>query len=155
MDQAVGKDNFAVAEQLDKLALVEARKAREKELIAQAQGRIIEVAEITKAFETAKAAKATLEKTPDDPEANLAMGKYFCLVKGDWDKGVPMLALGQDGPLVPWQNTILTDRPHQRSKRNWEAVGGLWPRSKTQRPRTRFTHGPVIGTDWPCLNSRG
>ena len=74
-------------------------KAREKELIAQAQGRIAEVAELVKAYEDVKAAKVTLEKTPDDPEANLVVGKYLCFVKGDWDKGVPMLALGKDEAL--------------------------------------------------------
>ena len=30
------------------------------------------------------------------PEANLAVGKYLCLVKGDWEWGVLMLALGND-----------------------------------------------------------
>ena len=46
-----------------------------------------------------KAARVTLEKTPDDPEANLVVGKYLCFVKGDWDKGLPMLALGKDEAL--------------------------------------------------------
>ena len=47
-------------------------------------------------YEAVKAAQLTLEKTPDNPAANLVLGKYFSFVKGDWAKGVPMLALGKD-----------------------------------------------------------
>lgn len=38
VDQAISQDNFMVADQLGQLALAEARKAREKELLTQAQG---------------------------------------------------------------------------------------------------------------------
>ena len=96
MNQAISQDNFTLADQLGKLALVEARKAREKELVVQAQGQITDVAVLAKAYDELKAAKVTLEKTPDDPDANLLVGKYLCFAKADWDKGLPMLALGSD-----------------------------------------------------------
>ena len=99
VDQAVAQDNFTVADELGKLALDEARKAREKELIAQAQGRNNEVSELAKVYEDVSAARITLVKTPDDPEANLVVGKYLCFARGDWDKGLPMLALGKDDAL--------------------------------------------------------
>ena len=99
VDQAVSQDNFKVADDLGKLALSEAEKAHEKELVAQTEVRIVEVAELAKAYEIVKAARTTLEKTPDDPDANLVVGKYLCFVKGDWDKGLPMLALGKDEAL--------------------------------------------------------
>jgi hypothetical protein len=38
-------------------------------------------------------AMATLDKNPADPEANLVAGKYLCRVKGDWARGLPLLAL--------------------------------------------------------------
>jgi len=50
-------------------------------------------------FERAKQANTTLAKKPDDPEANFTAGKYLCLVKGDWDKGLPLLAKGSDAKL--------------------------------------------------------
>ena len=50
-DQAVSQDHFMVANQLGKLALTEASKALDKELLAQAQGQIAEVAELVKARE--------------------------------------------------------------------------------------------------------
>ena len=99
VEQAINQDSFTVADQLGKLALAEARKAGEKELATQAQGKVTEVAELAKGYEDVKAAKATLEKTPDDPEADLVIGKYLCFAKGDWEKGLPMLALGKDEGL--------------------------------------------------------
>ena len=46
-----------------------------------------------------KPSLAILEKTPADPAANLAAGKYYCIILGDWDKGLPLLALGGDAQL--------------------------------------------------------
>ena len=87
VDQAVSQDNFTVADQLGKLALDEAQKAGEKELISKVQGRIAEASEIAKVYEDVKAARVKLEKTPDDPEANLAVGRYLCFVKVIGKKG--------------------------------------------------------------------
>ena len=50
-DQAVGQEHFMVASQLGKLALAEAKRAPDRELLAQAQGQIAEVAERVKARE--------------------------------------------------------------------------------------------------------
>ena len=100
VDQAISQDNFKVADELGKLALAEARKGpREGTDLPKPKAGSTEVAELVKAYEDVKAAKVTLEKTPDDPEANLVVGKYLCFVKGDWDKGLPMLALGKDDAL--------------------------------------------------------
>ena len=99
LNRALHQDSFTLADQLVKLALDEAQKADDTELSSKAEGRIAEVAEAARAYEGAKAARLTLEKTPDDPEANLIVGKYLCFVKGDWDKGLLMLALGRDEAL--------------------------------------------------------
>ncbi len=36
----------------------------------------------------------TLKDAPDDPIANSWAGKYYCLVQGNWDKGLPLLEKG-------------------------------------------------------------
>ena len=50
-DRAVGQDHFMVANQLGKLALAEAKKTLDKEILAQARGQIAEVAELVQARE--------------------------------------------------------------------------------------------------------
>ena len=42
---------------------------------------------------------ARLNASPADPEVNLALGKRYCFDRGDWDQGVPMLALGSNAEL--------------------------------------------------------
>jgi hypothetical protein len=44
-------------------------------------------------------ALATLEKKPADADANELAGKYYCLAKGSWDKGLPLLAQAKDTKL--------------------------------------------------------
>jgi hypothetical protein len=50
--------------------------------------------------EKAKAAFAELQTTPDDPQANLIVGSFWCFAKSDWDKGLPFLAKGADQSLA-------------------------------------------------------
>lgn len=40
-----------------------------------------------------------LKTTPDDPSSNLAVGQFLCFKRGDWVRGLPMLAKGSDAKL--------------------------------------------------------
>jgi len=42
---------------------------------------------------------AKLAESPDDPAANLAVGRYNCLIKNDWETGLPMLAKSSNPAL--------------------------------------------------------
>ena len=35
----------------------------------------------------------------EDPQANLEVGRYYCLVKADWTRGLPLLAKCNDSAL--------------------------------------------------------
>jgi hypothetical protein len=43
--------------------------------------------------------REALAKNPDDPAANLEYGLFLCLVRSQWDKGLPHLARGTEGPF--------------------------------------------------------
>jgi hypothetical protein len=43
--------------------------------------------------------KAKLAESPNDPDANLDMGKYLCFVQDDWETGRPYLIKGSDSTL--------------------------------------------------------
>ena len=79
-----------------KLPSPSARKAHDRELIKKvvARGRALKEAE--GAYSKVREALVRLEDSPTDPEANQVAGEYFCFIKGDWGKGMPMLALGSD-----------------------------------------------------------
>lgn len=42
---------------------------------------------------------ARLKGAPEDPAANAAAGRFYCFVRDDWAKGLPMLAKGSDATL--------------------------------------------------------
>jgi hypothetical protein len=48
------------------------------------------------AMQPAQAAALRLAQHRRDPDASLAVGRYLCCTKGDWDAGLPMLAEGGD-----------------------------------------------------------
>jgi hypothetical protein len=59
------------------------------------------IQEMEKEFEAAKEARDTLATKPDDKTANLTWGKYLCMIKGDWEKGLPLLEKSEDKELAP------------------------------------------------------
>jgi len=99
IDEAVAKDDFVAAKYLGELAWDAARKAREAELTKKVVARNKAVREMAEAYSEAEGFFQTLKDNPVDPDANLAVGKYYCFGKGNWDRGVSMLALGSDAAL--------------------------------------------------------
>jgi hypothetical protein len=76
-----------------------ARAAQDPALLARAQARAKEAADAKRDLPAARAAEKTLEQKPDDPAACLTAGRWCCLAKGDWEKGLPLLAKGSDAGL--------------------------------------------------------
>jgi hypothetical protein len=99
IDEAVGADDYQLAGEVGRVARRALLKARDKTLRDKLQARLDEVHEVAKGYSSYEQAVAALEAGPTDPEANLAAGRFLCLVKGDWEKGLPMLALGSDEAL--------------------------------------------------------
>jgi WD40 repeat protein/serine/threonine protein kinase len=98
-DEALARDDYEEAGRLLALADAIARKVNNPLLINLVEPRTKSVRELKEAFETVKMHAATLKTKPKDPEASLAVGKFYCFVKGDWEKGLPLLAAGSDAPL--------------------------------------------------------
>ena len=76
-----------------------------------------------------------LEKTPGNPDANLVMGKYYCFAKNDWDKGMPMLALGNDEAL---KALAVQELQGAASSTEQATLGdGWWNQAENQDERTK------------------
>ncbi len=76
-----------------------ALKAKDKSLSDKISDKTKEVAALLAEINKLKPSMATLRVTPDDPEANLVVGRHECIVKGRWEKGMPMLAKSSDETL--------------------------------------------------------
>jgi WD domain, G-beta repeat len=94
LEEALANDNYKIAEELVKAAEDSASKSKNLQLVARVEKRVQEVDQAKKEFGRMQKFVDILAKTPDDPAANAEMGKYFCLVKGNWERGLPMLVKG-------------------------------------------------------------
>ena len=99
IDGAIAHEKIDLAVKLCELALPEARASRDPDLLREVKARSEQCRDLAKASREMKEAAAVLDKKPDDAAANLTVGKYYCFQIGDWEKGLPMLALGQDETL--------------------------------------------------------
>ncbi len=94
LDDALGLDDFAAATQLLATAEAAGKKLRNVPLVSSIRKRQDEVAALQKEYAHWKPFAEKLEQNPDDPQTNLEMGKYFALIKGNWERGLPLLAKG-------------------------------------------------------------
>jgi WD40 repeat protein len=76
------------ARRLQSLAVYEAMSKREGEVVR-----------LQKEFARWQPLADRLAKNPADAEANLEMGKYHALIKGNWERGLPMMAQGPKSAL--------------------------------------------------------
>ena len=123
VDAAVAGDDYDRANELAEMALAAARKAREWQLVKQIVARGKAVSEMAETHGKAEEALATLENDPTNPAANQAAGEYYCFVKRDWRKGIPMLALGTDAALktLARRELEIPATPSQQAK-----LGDAW-----------------------------
>ncbi len=123
LEEAVAADDYDRAIELADASLAAARRAREWQLAKQIAARDSEIKEAAKAHEKIQAVLAKLEREPTDPAANQAAGAYFCFDKGDWARGIPMLALGSDATL---KNLAVKDLEGATSPETQIALGDGW-----------------------------
>ncbi len=95
-DEAMAVDDFPSVSALCTNADSAAKKAKNTALISKAADKKKAAAEAVNGLKNVSAAIEKLKANPDDPDANFAVGKYVCFTKGDWDKGLTMLAKGSD-----------------------------------------------------------
>lgn len=100
VDRAIRGDDYVSAAQLMAVASEAARKSSSSARLSQlVDERRRELETLRKEFERVQVARKVLVERPDDPEANLTVGRYGCWVKGDFHTGLPLLAKGSDATL--------------------------------------------------------
>ncbi|MCY2924319.1 MAG: hypothetical protein NT031_02590 [Planctomycetota bacterium] len=97
IDEALAADRYDVARQVAELAIDLARKNGTSLLAAAARQQ--DVKAIEAGYEQAQKARAVLDADSNNTAAYLTLGRFYCLAKGDWEKGVPLLANSSDKAL--------------------------------------------------------
>lgn len=92
-------DEIDLALDVCNAATATAQKSRQFAIAKDLAQRAVELKKQQAAVQAYRRAVAVMEDAPTEPTANLTAGRYLCLVKGDWERGVPYLALGSDPVL--------------------------------------------------------
>jgi len=104
----VEADNYEIALALCKITESAARKSKSLALVSVAQKRQEEVEAVQKGFARLQVFVDRLKKNPNDAEANLELGRYYALLKGRWERALPLLAMGSDPALQKLARVDLT-----------------------------------------------
>jgi hypothetical protein len=127
-EQAVREDQFSIATTLlEDVALPAARKARDREALGDVTKLRTLLNRQKEEFEKLRSA---LADNPNDPHANLALGRRLGVVKGQWDKAMPYLAKAADEELafLAKRDLAAPEQPPQQvelADQWWEWAGEL------------------------------
>jgi hypothetical protein len=122
-DLALDRDDFAGAKQSLRMAVSAARRTQKQGDLAAANRREDEVNASRLAFQKIAPHLHAIIRSPEQPTANAAVGRYTTLVKRDWEKGLVMLAKGDDLPLRKLAEDDLVDPSDHESQ---AALADAW-----------------------------
>lgn len=124
--EAVARDDYTLAKKMAAAAAAAAKSAKLPSLAALARTLGTEAAEVEKKYQRAKPSIDLLAKKPGNSPASLEAGKFFCLVKKEWQKGLPLLIKGLDPALfsaseMDWSNPQDPSAQADLADRWWQA----------------------------------
>lgn len=99
IEEAIAADDLDGAGRLLVLANTTSARTRNARAISLVGARGKDIEAFKRESENVKAAIKTLEGNSSDPAACLVVGKYHCFQRGDWMKGLPLLARSSDEKL--------------------------------------------------------
>ncbi|MCY2927800.1 MAG: discoidin domain-containing protein [Planctomycetota bacterium] len=99
IDEALAADRYELATQVAEQALALGKRTGDRGAAQAAATQLQDVNDIAASHENATRALAVLTADPNNTAAYLTVGRFYCFAKGDWAKGLPMLASASDRPL--------------------------------------------------------
>jgi formylglycine-generating enzyme required for sulfatase activity len=125
LEEAEKADNYKQTAAVVKAAQQAAQKVKEGKLrlVGLISKRAQELDASRKEFERLKPFVDRLEKDKDDAEANLEVGKYLCIIKGNFKRGLPLLVKGKDADL---KALAAKDLANPKDAKKQVALGDAW-----------------------------
>lgn len=99
LDATTAADRYDLAEALATTVFKACQRPVGREYLKDARDRRAEIERLAKPWQEFHDAQEVLKTKPDDAEANLSAGRWYCLAKNDYAKGLPYLAQGSDATL--------------------------------------------------------
>ena len=90
-NEAMAADRYEISDQMANLGLAAARRASDADLTKKMLALASESSACRIAYTQVKRDIEKLSTNPNDPGANLTVGRFHCFYKGKWDKGLAEL----------------------------------------------------------------
>jgi hypothetical protein len=123
IDESISIDEYTLAIRIANLAVDAADKIGNAHVAAVCQGRKTEVLNIGKEAKRLTKQFEKLAKKPLDPGPNFDVGKFKCLGCGDWERGLVLLAKGNN---AAWRASARTDLEYPADVDSQIAIGDDW-----------------------------
>ena len=98
-EKAVAAGKYGIAERAAGLEVSMAKMVQDNTMRVRALKHQKAAAKLQAMHGNVEQAIMALKENPEDPKANLAVGKFHCFARGEWNKGLPALALCSDPAL--------------------------------------------------------
>jgi hypothetical protein len=133
LDALESAEEFATASRL--IGVLQQVPVGDPSLRSTVPRRAMELEQLRAARERVAPALQKLKASPDDPAANLAVGQYTALVRGDWEHGLAFLAKGSDPKLAKLAKAELLNPANADARAEladgwWEIAGASFGRAK-------------------------
>jgi len=129
-----GRDSIVDARKLIPIVREAANSSRNPTVIAKVREQLVSLEVQFTETEKAKVSIDKLAAAPDDPEANLAAGRYYCFIRGDFAKGLVLLAKGSDTSLKPLAARDLATGPTEAAT-GLKELGDAWWEQATKEAK--------------------
>jgi len=93
-ERALAEDRYETACKAIRNAVGAARRAKDKNLERAVKNRQKAIDDLARQWKILKRFREALQDDPDQSEANLFMGRFYSIRKGDWDRALPCLSRG-------------------------------------------------------------
>ena len=136
VDSALTEDRYALALELLNTAQRLCQKPQGRSHRKRIHDRRAQVQELLEQWEEAQEAQVTLKTNSADAAAHLALGRWYCLVKGSWPQGLFHLAKGSDPVLKALAEEELSVPPKD-PEGQVKLADAWWEQSQRARGESR------------------
>jgi hypothetical protein len=145
MEEAVAADEFETALALGATAENAAKKLKNVPLVSGIRKRNDEVKALETEYAQVKPFALALKENPKDAKANAEVGKYYAIVKGNWEKGLPLLARGSDLAL---KELAALDLAEPETSEKQAQLAGKWAGQAAQLKGRASIHAFLRAYHW-------
>ena len=143
--EACEAEDYGIALAAADVAESMATRAKDPAFILTVRARNQEVHQAQSQQRRARTASQLLREKPDDADGNSICGNYYCLWRGDWEAGLPMLAKGSEPVL---RSAAQTDLSMPTSSNEQKELADTWWLLATQQKGMVARHLQARAAHW-------